>query len=73
MDCGVTGSLSGNTAGWPEVAKSLYPMSLGWSINVVAVNQASWNRLDKRVQGFMLEQMKAYEHALTTGRGGESG
>jgi TRAP-type C4-dicarboxylate transport system substrate-binding protein len=64
VDCGVTGSLSGNTAGWPEVAKSLYPMSLGWSINVVAVNQASWNRLDKRVQAFMLEQMKAYENKM---------
>ena len=50
VDCAVTGSLSGNTAGWPEVAKSLYPMSLGWSINVMAVNLATWNRLDKRVQ-----------------------
>ena len=27
VDCGVTGSLSGNTAGWPEVTKSLYSMS----------------------------------------------
>jgi TRAP-type C4-dicarboxylate transport system substrate-binding protein len=26
VDCAVTGSLSGNTAGWPEVAKSVYPM-----------------------------------------------
>ena len=34
VDCGVTGSLSGNTAGWNEVTKSIYPMSLGWSINV---------------------------------------
>src|SRR5215216_2587052 len=56
VDCGVTGSLSGNTAGWPEVTKSLYPMSLGWSINVVAANTNSWNRLDKRVQSFLLEQ-----------------
>jgi TRAP-type C4-dicarboxylate transport system substrate-binding protein len=69
VDCGVTGSLSGNTAGWPEVAKSLYPMSLGWSINVVAVNQTSWNRLDRRVQGFMLEQMKAYENKMWTTAG----
>jgi TRAP-type C4-dicarboxylate transport system substrate-binding protein len=66
VDCGVTGSLSGNTAGWPEVTKSLYPMSLGWSINVVAVNLNSWNRLDKRVQTFMLEQMKAYEDKMWT-------
>jgi TRAP-type transport system periplasmic protein len=64
VDCAVTGSLSGNTAGWPEVTKSLYPMSLGWSINVVAVNANSWNRLDKRVQSFLLEQMKAYENKM---------
>ena len=64
VDCGVTGSLSGNTAGWPEVTKSLYPMSLGWSINVVATNLDRWNRLDKRVQTFMLAQMKAYENKM---------
>ena len=64
VDCGVTGSLSGNTAGWPEVTKSLYPMSLGWSINVMAVNLPTWNRLDKRVQGFLLEQVKAYEDKM---------
>jgi TRAP-type C4-dicarboxylate transport system substrate-binding protein len=64
VDCGVTGSLSGNTAGWPEVTKSLYPMSLGWSINVMAVNLTTWNRLDKRVQDFMLQQVKAYEDKM---------
>jgi len=64
VDCAVTGSLSGNTAGWPEVARSLYPMSLGWSINVVATNLDRWNRLDKRVQSFMLTQMKAYENKM---------
>jgi len=64
VDCGVTGSLSGNTAGWPEVTKSLYPMSLGWSINVVAVNLTTWNRLPKPVQDFMTAQMKAYEDKM---------
>jgi TRAP-type C4-dicarboxylate transport system substrate-binding protein len=64
VDCGVTGSLSGNTAGWGEVTKSLYPMSLGWSISVMAVNQTSWNRLDKRTQSFILEQVKAYQDRM---------
>ncbi len=64
VDCGVTGSLSGNTAGWPEVTKSLYSMSLGWSINVLAVNLNTWNRLDPKVQTFMLEQVKAYEDKM---------
>ena len=64
VDCGVTGSLSGNTAGWNEVTKSIYPMSLGWSINVLAVNLDSWKRLDPKVQAFMLEQVKAYEDKM---------
>ena len=64
VDCGVTGSLSGNTAGWNEVTKSIYPMSLGWSINVVAVNLASWNRLDPKTQAFLTEQFKAYEDKM---------
>ena len=64
VDCAVTGSLSGNTAGWPEVTKSLYPMSLGWSINVMAVNLNTWKRLDARTQDFMLAQVKAYEDKM---------
>ncbi|WP_374448396.1 TRAP transporter substrate-binding protein [Stella sp.] len=64
VDCGVTGSLSGNTAGWPEVTKSLYPMSLGWSINALAVNLTSWNRMDPKVQQFLLTQVAAYEDKM---------
>jgi len=54
----------GNTAGWPEVTKSLYPMSVGWSVNVLAVNVNSWKRLDPRVQSFLLEQFKAFEDRM---------
>jgi TRAP-type transport system periplasmic protein len=64
VDCGVTGSLSGNTAGWAEVTKSIYPMSLGWSINVLAVNLDTWKRLDPKVQAFLTEQFKAYEDKM---------
>jgi TRAP-type C4-dicarboxylate transport system substrate-binding protein len=64
VDCAVTGSLSGNTAGWAEVTKSIYPMSLGWSINVLAVNLDSWKRLDPKVQAFLTEQTKAYEEKM---------
>jgi TRAP-type transport system periplasmic protein len=64
VDCGVTGSMSGNTAGWAEVTKSLYAMSLGWSINVLAVNLNTWNRLDPKVQAFLTEQTKAYEDKM---------
>ncbi len=64
VDCGVTGSLSGNTAGWAEVTKSLYPMSLGWSINVLAVNLDRWKGLDPKIQTFLLAQFKTYEDKM---------
>ena len=64
VDCGVTGSLSGNTAGWAEVTKSIYPMSLGWSINVLAVNLDTWKRLDSKTQAFLTDQFKAYEDKM---------
>jgi TRAP-type C4-dicarboxylate transport system substrate-binding protein len=64
VDCAVTGSLSGNTAGWPEVTKSLYPMSVGWSIIVFAANLNNWKRLDPRVQDFLLKEFKVFEDQM---------
>lgn len=64
VDCAVTGSLSGNTAGWPEVVESVYMMSLGWSINVLAVNLNTWNRLDEDTKTFLEEQFAAYEDKM---------
>src|SRR4030095_10352761 len=64
VDCGVTGSLSGNTAGWAEVTKSIYPMSLGWSINVLAVNLDSWKRLDPKTQALPPEQVQAFDNKM---------
>jgi TRAP-type transport system periplasmic protein len=64
VDCAVTGTLSGNGGGWNEVSKSIYPMSLGWSVNVLAVNLATWNKLDPKVRDFMTGQIKLYEDKM---------
>jgi TRAP-type C4-dicarboxylate transport system substrate-binding protein len=64
VDCGVTGSASGNTASWFEVASYLYPLSLGWSINVHAFNLTSWKKLDPKVQVFILAEANKYEDKM---------
>ena len=64
VDCGVTGSLSGNTAGWPEVTDYLYPMTMGWSINYQSVNLGSWERFPPEVQEFFLEQFELFEDRM---------
>ena len=52
VDCALTGTLSGNTAGWPEVSTHLYPLPVGWSIYYTAVNLKSWNSWAPAVQQF---------------------
>ena len=61
VDCAVTGTMSGNTAGWGEVTTHLYPMYMGWAIRFTAINLRTWNRITPEVQGFLLDQFKQYE------------
>ena len=64
VDCAVTGTLSGNTAGWPEVTTHLYPLYLGWSINFQSVTLQSWNRWDPQTRAFFLDQFKRFEDQM---------
>ena len=64
VDCAVTGSLSGNTAGWGEVTSHLYPMVMGWSINYQSANKTSWSRFDPAVQDFFGTQFTKFEDKM---------
>ena len=61
VDCAVTGTTSGNSAGWPEVTTHIYPMYLGWSINFQAVNLDAWNSFGPELQAFFLEAFAVLE------------
>ena len=50
VDCGITGSGSGNSVKWPEVTTHLYTMALSWSTSGYFVNLAWWNKLDPAVR-----------------------
>lgn len=47
VDCGLTGSGSGNSVKWPEVTTHLYTLPLSWSVAGYYVNLAWWNKLDQ--------------------------
>jgi TRAP-type C4-dicarboxylate transport system substrate-binding protein len=61
IDCGVTGTLSGNTGGWGEVTTHQYPIALGWAIRFTAVNVDSWKRFDPKVRDFFVDQFAKFE------------
>lgn len=55
VDCGLTGSGSGNAVKWPEVTTHLYTQPLSWSVAGYYVNLAWWKKLDAATRG-LLEQ-----------------
>ena len=55
IDCAITGSANGNLAKWPEVMTHLYPMIIGWGLNVTAANKKSWNKLDPKVRELIMK------------------
>lgn len=75
VECGLTGTLSGNTAGWPEVTTHLFTLNAGWSIAFQAVNRDSWRRYPPAVQAFFTEQFAKLENDMwdLMGRATEQG
>jgi TRAP-type C4-dicarboxylate transport system substrate-binding protein len=59
VDCGVTGANSGNLAKWTDVATHVFPLNVGWSVNMLSINVNSWKKLDPRVQKFLMDQAEA--------------
>ena len=59
IDCAVTGAGSGYSAGWYEVADSLYPIPLGgWDPVVTAINLKTWNSLSPQMQKLITTKIK---------------
>jgi TRAP-type C4-dicarboxylate transport system substrate-binding protein len=51
VDCAITGSLSGYSAGWGEVSKYIYPLPIGgWDYVIGVMSMSRWNKLSKEQQ-----------------------
>ena len=64
VDCAVTGTMSGFTAGWPEVSTHQFQIYMGWSINYQSVNINAWNRFSPELQKFFLDQFATFEDKM---------
>jgi TRAP-type C4-dicarboxylate transport system substrate-binding protein len=64
VDCAITGTLSGNSAKWHEVATHIYALPLGWSHVMHAVNLKRWNSLDPKVRDFLQKEITGLEDRI---------
>ena len=58
VDCAITGSLSGYSAKWYEVATHLYALPINWNQQIHAVSNKVWTGLDPKVQKFVETNIK---------------
>ncbi|WP_206020992.1 TRAP transporter substrate-binding protein [Antarcticimicrobium luteum] len=72
VDCAITGTLSGNSAKWFEVATHLYALPVGWSTMVTAANLNFWNGLNRETQDFLQAELNTLEDEIWKGAGEET-
>lgn len=64
VDCAITGSLSGYSAKWHEVATHLHALPVGWSQVMLAASAKAWNQLDPKVRAFVEQQIAGLEDRI---------
>ena len=50
VDCAITGTMSGNQIGLPNVTSYIYPMAISWGLSFFGVNMAAWDQLPPDVR-----------------------
>jgi TRAP-type C4-dicarboxylate transport system substrate-binding protein len=61
VDCGITGTMPGYKAKWPEVTNTLFRLPVGYTVGVWVANLNTWNKLGKDTQALIEKQMQALE------------
>lgn len=64
VDCAITGTGSGNSAKWFEVASTMYVLPVAWSTGAYYMNLAWWNKQDAATKAAITAQMKLVEDQL---------
>jgi len=59
VDCAITGSLSGYSAGWGEVANYVYPLPVGgWDYVITAMSMKTWDSFNSQEQSLIQTLIK---------------
>jgi TRAP-type C4-dicarboxylate transport system substrate-binding protein len=64
VDCGITGTLSGNLAKWNEVSTHMLALPLSWGQIAYAVNMKAWEKMDPRVRALIETEIKTMENGI---------
>jgi len=64
IDCAITGTMSGNTIGLPDVTTHVHTMAINWGLSIFGANAAAWNALPADVRKILREELPKLEQAI---------
>jgi len=64
IDCAVTGTMSGNIIGLPDITTTLHPMAISWGLSMFAANGAAWNGLPDDLRALLKRELPRVEREV---------
>jgi TRAP-type C4-dicarboxylate transport system substrate-binding protein len=64
IDCAVTGTMSGNIIGLPDITTTLHPMAISWGLAMFAANGAAWNALPDDLRALLRRELPRVEREV---------
>jgi TRAP-type C4-dicarboxylate transport system substrate-binding protein len=64
VDCAVTGTMAGNQAKWFEVTSHYYPLAMGWSIWLLGINEATWDKIKPELREVLQKEVVGLENEV---------
>lgn len=64
VDCAVTGTMSGYSAKWYQVATHAYTLRVGWGLAFGAMSMEKWNAMSPEQQAIMTREINALTDAM---------
>ena len=61
IDCAVTGTMSGNIVGLPDITTHIHPMAISWGLSMFAANGAAWNALPADLRALLKRELPRVE------------
>jgi TRAP-type C4-dicarboxylate transport system substrate-binding protein len=67
VDCAITGTMSGNQIGLPEVTSYIYPMAISWGLSFFGANAAAWEQLPPDIRDSLRTGIRTLELSIWEG------
>lgn len=64
IECAITGTMSGNTIGLPEVTTHVHTMAANWGLAVFGANREAWQALSPELRALLRRELAKLEKAI---------